>query len=314
MFRVSPLSRSWEYTQRMSTGRPERAGLRSLSMQQTSQFIPPPVLLLLSVLSVQLGAAIAKNLFPILGASGTVFVRLSFAAIILLVLARPRITGYARRDYLLLLLFGVTTAGMNTLFYASLNHLPLGVAVTIEFVGPLSVALIGSRRVTDFVWVTLATAGIILLAPIGTSSLDPLGVLLALGAGVGWAAYILLNERLGKAFSGSSGLALSMSCAAIVLIPFDITSVTPLLHNPLLLLLGAGVAVLSTVVPFSLELEALRRIPPRVFGILMSLEPAVAAFIGFVVLREAMSLRALIAMTLIILASGGVSFIHAGKE
>jgi inner membrane transporter RhtA len=265
------------------------------------------------VLSVQLGAAIAKNLFPILGSEGTVFVRIALAALIFMSISRPRLRDYTRRDYLLVVLFGVTIAAMNSLFYASISRLPLGVATTLEFIGPLGVSLVGSRRVSDLVWTALAAAGIILLAPIGGGSLDPLGVVLALLAGGGWAAYILLNARIGRVFPGGTGLALSMSVAAILLVPFSLTSVGPLAHDPVALLTGIGMAILSTVIPFSLELEALRRIPARVFGVLMSLEPVIAALIGFVVLGETIGPRAIIAMALIVLASSGVSF-TGGKD
>jgi len=310
------MSKVWSIqrvSEQMSSGAPERAVRRVGTVQAASRFIPPQVLLLLSVLSVQLGAAVAKNLFPVLGSEGTVFVRIALAALIFLSLSRPRLRNYSWRDYILVLFFGITIAAMNSLFYAAISRLPLGIATTLEFIGPLSVSLIGSRRISDLVWIALAAAGIILLAPIGTGSLDPLGVALALLAGAGWAAYILLNARIGQAFPGGSGLALSMTVAALLLVPFGATSIGHMAHDPLVLLLAIVMAVLSTVIPFSLELEALRRIPPRVFGVLMSLEPAVAALIGFVVLGETLGLRALIAMTLIIIASGGVSFISGNS-
>ncbi len=304
---------TWEPMQQMSSGTPERTVRRVGTLQVASRFIPPQVLLLLSILSVQLGAAIAKSLFPVLGSEGTVFVRIALAALILLSLSRPRLRDYTWRDYVLVLFFGITIATMNSLFYAAIHRLPLGIATTLEFIGPLSVSLIGSRRISDIVWIALASAGIILLAPIGTGSFDPLGVVLALLAGAGWAAYILLNVRIGRVFPGGSGLALSMSVAALLLVPFGATSIGHMAHDPIILLLAIVMAILSTVIPFSLELEALRRIPPRVFGVLMSLEPAVAALIGFAVLGETLGLRALIAMVLIIIASGGVSFI-GGKS
>ena len=288
----------------------QRHGARRVgSVQTATRFLPPPVLLLLSILSVQLGAAIAKSLFHLLGSGGTVFLRVGLAAIIYLLMARPRLRGYSWREYGWIVLFGLVIAGMNSLYYASIARIPLGVATTLEFIGPLGVSLAGSRRFSDVLWVALAAAGIILLVPIGGGlALDPLGVVLALLAGAGWAAYILVNVRVGRTFPGTSGLALSMSVAAIVLMPFDLGSLTPLVHNPVPLLLGLGVAVLSTVIPFALELEALRRISARAFGVLMSLEPAVAALIGFVLLAETIELRALLAMGLITVASCGVSF------
>ena len=269
--------------------------------------VPPQIVVLLAIISVQIGAAFAKGLFQAIGSSGTVFLRVSFGAIIFLLMARPRILGYKRKDYLLIVLFGLSIAIMNGSFYAAIARIPLGIAVTLEFVGPLTVSVIASRKRRDFVWIALAAVGVVLLAPIGHSTLDPLGVLLALLAGACWGGYILLNVRIGRAFVGQTGLALSMAVAALVLLPFGIWSGGTMLLNPRILLLGIGVAILSTVIPFTLELEALRRLPARVFGVLMSLEPAMATLVGFVILHELVSIRALIALTLIVVASGGVS-------
>ncbi len=269
--------------------------------------LPPHTFVLLAIISVQLGAALAKSLFQTIGSGGTVFLRVGFAAIVLLLLWRPRLHGYTRANYALAVLFGLVIAGMNAAFYAAIARLPLGIAVTVEFVGPLGVAVATSRRRLDLLWVGLAAGGIILLAPIGNAGIDPLGIGLALVAGACWAAYILLNVRVGRAFAGGTGLALSMGVAAIVLIPLGVGSAGGALLDPRILLVGGGVAVLSTVIPFSLELEALRRLPARVFGVLMSLEPAIAALIGFVVLRETTGLRALVALTFIMVASGGAS-------
>jgi inner membrane transporter RhtA len=279
-----------------------------------SASVPPPVLVISSILSVQLGAAVAKSLFQSIGSSGTVFLRMGFAALILLLFWRPRLREYRRADYLLVLLFGLTVAAMNASFYAAIARIPLGIATTLEFVGPLGVAIAASRRRRDLLWVGLAAAGVALLAPIGKSTLDPLGIVFALLAGAGWATYILLNVRIGRAFTGGNGLALSMGVAALVFSPFGVTSGGGMLLNPNILLVGVGVAVLSTVIPFSLELEALRRLPARVFGVLMSLEPAIAALIGFLVLREAIQVRGLIALTLIMAASAGVSFFQEREE
>lgn len=270
--------------------------------------LPPPLLVLLSVISVQLGAALAKSLFQMIGSEGTVFLRVGFAALVLLLMWRPRLQGYTRADYTLVVLFGLAIASMNSAFYAAIARIPLGIAVTLEFVGPLGIAVVASRRRRDLLWAGLAAGGLILLAPIGNTVIDPVGVGLALLAGICWAGYILLSARVGRTFPGGTGLALSMAIAALVLIPLGVGSGGGMLLAPRVLLVGVGVAVLSTVIPFSLELEALRRLPARVFGVLMSLEPAIAALIGFVVLREATGLRALVALTLIMVASGGVSF------
>ena len=297
----------------MSSGAQKQPVRRAGAVQVATRFLPPPLLLLLSILSVQLGAAIAKGLFHLLGPGGTVFLRVGLAAVIYMIMTRPRLRGYTLRAYCWVVLFGLVIAAMNSLYYASISRIPLGVATTLEFIGPLGVSLVGSRRPSDFLWIVLAAAGILLLVPIeGGVTLDPLGVVLALMAGAGWATYILVNVRVGQAFSGTTGLALSMSVAAIVLVPFDLGSLAPLVPDPAPLILGLGVAVLSTVIPFALELEALRRISARAFGILMSLEPAIAALVGFVLLHETIGARALFAMLLIIVASCGVSLV--GKQ
>lgn len=270
--------------------------------------LPPPVIVLLSILSVQLGAALAKSLFQSIGSGGTVFLRVSIASLVFLLWWRPQMRGYTRAHYILILVYGVAIACMNAAFYAAIARIPLGIAVTLEFVGPLGVAVATSRRRLDLLWAGLAAAGVLLLAPFGNGAIDPVGVGLALLAGGGWAAYILLNVRIGRAFSGGDGLALSMSVAALLLIPLGVASGGSTLLDWRVLLLGVGVAILSTVIPFSLELEALRRLPARVFGVLMSLEPAIATLIGFVVLKETVGLRALIALTLIMMASGGTAF------
>lgn len=307
MIEIFNLQQTWG-SPYMSSETQGHTARRVSAVQAATQFLPPPVLLLLSILSVQLGAAIAKDLFHLLGSGGTVFLRVGLAAIIYMIMARPRLRGYSWREYGWVVLFGLVIAAMNSCYYAAISRIPLGIATTLEFIGPLGVSLVSSRRLFDLLWIVLAIVGIILLMPIkGGVALDPLGVVFALMAGACWAAYILVNVRVGRAFPGTTGLALSMSVAAIVLVPFDLGSLTPLVHNPVPLLLGLGVAVLSTVIPFALELEALRRISARAFGILMSLEPAVAALIGFVMLGETIGIRGLIAMSLIIVASCGVS-------
>lgn len=304
---VFPLQAAWSNPSTSSSRQPQQASHTGLTRAVT-HLLPPPVLLFFSIFSVQLGAALAKSLFHLLGPGGTVFLRVGLAAIIYLIMARPRLRTYRWRDYGWIVLFGLVIAAMNSLYYAAIARIPLGIATTLEFIGPLGVSLASSRRFFDVLWIILAAAGILLLAPIGGGLvLDPLGVLLALLAGAGWAAYILVNVRVGRTFSGTTGLALSMSVAALVLLPFNLGSIAPLATQPAPLLLGLGVAVLSTVIPFALELEALRRISARVFGVLMSLEPAVAALMGFVLLAETIDVRALLAMGLVILASCGVS-------
>ena len=269
--------------------------------------VPPTVLVLAAVSSVQFGAALAKSLFDEVGAGGTVFLRVALAALVLGLLWRPRLGGHARRDLWLVFWFGLALAGMNLSFYASLDRIPLGVAVTFEFVGPLGVAVWGSRRALDLLWVALAAIGIVLLADFGSSDLDGVGVALALLAGAFWAAYILLSARVGRVFPGANGLALAMVVAAVVLVPVGVAD-----GGADMLALGVlgtalAVSVLSTTIPYTLEMEALRRVPEGVFGVLMSIEPGVAALAGLVVLGESLSARELVAILFVVAASAGAA-------
>jgi inner membrane transporter RhtA len=289
--------------------------------------LPPASLLLFGMITVQLGAALAKNLFGALGPAGVVFLRVGFAALALLVMWRPwralgrrgattaasEVTsapGSWRSAYLAVVLFGLVLALMNLTFYSAIARIPLGVAVTIEFVGPLGVAVAGSRRALDVLWIILAAGGIVLLAPLGVLggvALDPVGLLLALGAGALWAMYILLSARVGRAFSGGGSLAIAMAIGAVVLLPIGVAQAGSALLDPSLLLLGAGVALLSSVIPYSLELVALRRMSTSAFGVFMSLEPAIAALVGWLVLREALELRAILALALVTTAAIGAT-------
>ena len=260
-----------------------------------------------AVASVQFGAAFAKSLFDEIGAGGAVFLRVLSAAIVLALIWRPRVAGLGRRELMLALLFGLSLAGMNGAFYASLDRIPLGIAVTFEFVGPLGVAVFGSRRALDLVWVGLAAAGILLLSDFGGADLDGLGVALALVAGGFWAAYILLSVRVGQAFPGGGGLALAMLVASVLLAPIGIAEGGADLLVPWILAVGIVVGMLSSAIPYTLELEALRRLPAGVFGVLMSLEPALAATAGFVVLGEDLASREVLAILLVVAASAGAA-------
>jgi inner membrane transporter RhtA len=269
--------------------------------------IPAPWLVVAGVSSVQLGAAIAKSLFDQLTPTGLVMLRLVFGALILGLLFRPRVRDRSSRELQLALAFGLTLVTMNFCFYQAIDRIPLGIAVTLEFVGPLGVALVGSRRSSDFLWVALAAAGIALLAPGIGEGLDAVGVAFALGAGVLWAAYITLSIHVGRAFTGPTGLVLAMAVGAIVALPFGIASAGSALLEVELLAAAFAVAVLSAALPWSLELEALRRMPAHVFGVLMSLEPAIGALVGFVVLGERIGVRAVTAIALVVLASAGAA-------
>lgn len=267
--------------------------------------IPPMAQVLIGGLSVQVGAAVAKSLFAVAGSAGVVTMRLVFAAIILLLLWRPSLR-LGREALPVILGYGVVLAAMNMLFYLSLDRIPLGVAVTVEFLGPLAVALLGSRRWLDGLWALMAAAGVVLLAR-GGGDVSLVGVLFALGAGACWAGYILLGAALGNRTGGGSGLALAMAVGGLVALPIGVVDAGAALLSPTVLVAGLAVALLSSVIPYSLELEALRRIPPRVFGVLMSLEPAMAALAGLIVLREGLHPTQWVAICCVVAASVGAT-------
>lgn len=271
--------------------------------------VPAPVLVLGGVVSVQFGGALAATLVPQIGAAGSVLLRLVFATTLLMLIARPRLRGHSRRDLTTVGCFGLALGLMNFAFYAALGHLPIGVTVTIEFVGPLTLAAVLSRRPRDLVAVGAAGIGVVLISEALSLPLDELegtGILLALAAGACWAAYIVFSGRTGAAFPQLEGLALAMLVATVVILPFGLWDVAR--HGTgawtgQVLLLGLGIAVLSSVLPYSLELFALRRLAPAVFGILLSLEPAVAAIAGLLVLGQRLDPVQLLGMALVVLAS-----------
>ena len=261
-------------------------------------------LVLGGILSVQIGAAFATGLFDDVGPGGTVFLRIAFAAVILMALWRPtmRISGADRRGVIWL---GLVLAAMNLSFYLSLDRIPLGIAVTLEFIGPLGVTVLRSGRRKDLAWAGLAAVGLVLLSPGPGSDLDVLGCGLALFAGLMWGAYILLTERVGQAFADGGGLAIAMSVAAVAVIPAGIIDGGTDLLDWRILLAGLAVAVLSSALPYSFEMEALRRLPAGTFGVLMSLEPAVAATVGWIGLGQGLEARELVAIALVLAASAG---------
>lgn len=267
--------------------------------------IPPTALVLLGIFSAQLGSALATRLFGAVGSFGAVALRLFFASTVLLLFWRPSLR-LDRRTRLVVLGYGAVLGSMNLCFYQSLARIPLGIAVTTEFLGPLTVALAGSRRWLDSLWAVLAGGGVILLTQ-GGGRIDLVGVLFALAAGTFWGLYILMGAALGRHTSEGDGLALGMAIAALVTVPFGVAASGTALLRPWVLAVGLGVALLSSVLPYTLDLEALRRIPPRVFGILMSLEPAVAAGIGLVVLGEALGWSQWLAVVCVVAASVGAT-------
>jgi inner membrane transporter RhtA len=265
----------------------------------------PVTLVLGAIGSVQLGAAFAFNLFDDIGPAGTVFLRVAFAAVVLMAIARPAVRGHAASPVRDVVLFGAALALMNLAFYEALDRIPLGVGVTFEFVGPLGVAIATSHRRIDLLWAVLAAGGIVLLSGGIGGDLDALGVALALTAGAFWAAYILLSQRVGRAFPRADGLALALVVSTAILVVPGIAVGGAALLDPALLAAGFAVAMLSSAIPYSLELEALRHLPTSTFGVLMSLEPGVAAMIGFVVLDQGLELREVVAIAMVVAASAG---------
>jgi inner membrane transporter RhtA len=265
-------------------------------------------LVLGAVISVQFGAALAATLFDDVGAVAVVFLRLTFAALMLLLLWRPTLRGHSKADLRVAAVFGLTLAAMNVSFYTAIDRIPLGVAVTFEFIGPLGVAVAASRSAVDLAWVGIAAGGIALLSGGIGGDLDPVGVVLALLAGGFWAAYILLSVRIGRLFPGGGGLAVALALAALVVAPAGIAEGGGALLSPLPLLVGAAVALLSTAIPSSFEIESLRRMPAGVFGVLMSLEPAVAALAGLAVLSQSLEWAEVLAIGLVVLASAGAAW------
>jgi inner membrane transporter RhtA len=256
--------------------------------------------------SVQFGAALANKLFADAGPGGVVFLRLLLSAVILLAVARPTLRNRSRSDRLAAIAFGLVLGAMNWSFYEALNRLPLGVAVTIEFTGPLAVAIAGSRRLLDAVWVVLAGGGVVLLASRGShQGVHPLGVVLALVAAVCWALYILLSQRVGAVFARLDGLAIALGVGTLVVIPAGIIQGGSALVEPHVIFGGLGIALLSSLIPYSLELIALRRLSAYAFGLLMSLEPAVAALAGVLVLGQSLTAVLTVAVVMVVAASVG---------
>ncbi|MEU1371047.1 EamA family transporter [Streptomyces sp. NPDC005803] len=267
--------------------------------------LAPVALVVAGGLSVQFGSAIAVLLMPKAGALGVVTLRLAAAALVLLVVCRPKMHGHSRADWGTVVAFGLAMGGMNTLFYQAADRIPLGAAVTLEVLGPLALSVFASRRLVNVVWAALALGGVVLLSGGGFDRLDPAGAAYALGAGAMWAAYIVFSARTGRRFPQADGLALAMVVAAVLSLPLGIMESGSKLLVPSTLGLGAAVALLSSVLPYTLELIALRRMPAPTFAILMSLEPAIAATAGFLILDQALTTTDALAIALVIGASMG---------
>lgn len=266
----------------------------------------PVVILLVAMVSIQGGASLAKSLFPLVGAPGVTALRLALGTLILAVIFKPWRLRFTREQRLPLLFYGLTLGGMNYMFYLSIQTIPLGVAVALEFTGPLAVALFSSRRPVDFIWVILAVLGLWYLLPLGNSvsHVDLTGAALALGAGACWAIYILTGQRAG-AEHGPATVAFGSLIAAVIFVPIGALQAGELLWHWSILPLGFAIAILSTALPYSLEMVALTRLPTRTFGTLMSMEPAMAALSGMIFLGETLSLQQVLALMAIIIASMG---------
>ena len=288
---------------RTNGGEPERSAGATGRLGR----IPAPALVLVGIASVQTGSAVARTLFDELGVAGTALWRLVLASLILLAILRPPVRSWTRQSWRAAALLGAAMAGMNLVFYLSLSTVPLGVAVTVEFMGPLLLALVQTRRVVDFFWAFLAGAGVLLLGLDTTSDIPLTGLLLAFLAGVFWAAYILASAHVGQVLPGVDGLAVALAIAALVALPFGASGATGVLDDPALLLAAVSVAVLSSVIPYGLELTALRRLPTRVFGVLMSLQPAAAAIAGRIVLAQELGRREIVALVMVSFASAGIT-------
>ncbi len=262
-------------------------------------------LVLAGALSVHSGSAVAASLFGRAGVWAVVAMRLAVGALVLLAVCRPAVRGRSRADWALVAAFGAALAGMNTVFYAAIGRIPLGTAVTLEVLGPLALSVVAARRASAWLWAGLALAGVALLGRDGFDRLDPVGVLLALVAGALWAAYIVLSAHTGSRFPRADGLALAMGVAALLTLPLGVAGAGPALLDPVVLGLGAAVALLSSVLPYTLELFALRTLPTATFAVLMSLGPAIAACAGLVILGQEMTWSDALATTLVIAASIG---------
>ncbi|MFF3552588.1 EamA family transporter [Streptomyces tsukubensis] len=280
----------------------------------------PVGLVVAGALSVQFGAAVAVLLMDEVGPTGVVTLRLVLAALVMFAVCRPRLRGHSRADWGTVIAFGLAMGGMNILFYQAVDRIPLGPAVTLEVLGPLALSVIVSRRLVNLVWAALALAGVFLLSGMfpglgggGVDGLDPVGAAYALGAGAMWAAYIVFSARTGRRFPQADGLALAFGVAAVLSLPFGIAGAGTLLADPVVIGLGLAVALMSSVLPYTLELLALRRLPASTFAVMMSLEPAVACLAGFLVLRQALSVTDALAIALVIAASVGAVRTQTGR-
>ncbi|HDS6851211.1 threonine/homoserine exporter RhtA [Enterobacter sp. V87_3] len=276
------------------------------ALSRTSSVWMPVAVILIAMMSIQSGASLAKSLFPIVGAPGVTALRIALGTLILVVIFKPWRLRFKKEQRLPLLYYGLSLGAMNYMFYLSIQTIPLGIAVALEFTGPLAVALFSSRRPVDFIWVVLAVLGLWFLLPLGqnVSQIDLTGAALALGAGACWAVYILSGQRAGEEH-GPATVALGSLIAAIIFVPLGMAQATESIWQWSVMPIGLAVAILSTALPYSLEMIALTRLPTRIFGTLMSMEPALAAISGMIFLGETLTFTQTLALCSIIAASMG---------
>lgn len=276
----------------------------------------PAVLMVLgSCTSLQFGAGLATQLFGPLGPTGVTTLRLGLAAVMLLAVTRPRVRSWTRRQWTAVIAFGLSLAGMNGMFYEAIARIPLGPAVAIEFLGPLGLAAVLSRKLKDFAWIALALAGVMMLGfDDGGGSLDPVGVAFVLGAGFFWALYILASERVGGAVDGAGGLAVALVVGTIALLPLGAPGAWKGVTNGHHFLLAAGTALLASVIPYGLELSALRRLPKAVFGVLLALEPVIAALAGWLLLDQGFGVMRALAVVFVVIAGAGSAITASRRD
>jgi len=267
--------------------------------------LPPVQAVLLAIISVQCGAAIAKTLFPAIGAAGTASIRIGVSAIILLLAYRPNLKAITTAQWKVVIPYGLSLGAMNLIFYFAIERIPIGLAVTLEFIGPLLLAIVGSKRLLDYCWVVLAAIGILLIAPWTNERLDTLGVVFALIAGGLWACYIVFGGKISKIMNEGTAVSTGMLLAAILVLPFGVFENGLANLTPRLFGMGVALALLSSAIPFTLEMKALGKLPSRTFSILMSLEPAAASICAFIFLNENLSFYEILAVVCVVVASAG---------
>lgn len=282
-------------------------------MEKRKLTLPPLPAVVGSILSVQIGAAVAKGMFPVLGAAGTTTIRIGLSALILIAVNRPKFRKLSKIQWNAVISYGICLGIMNGIYYLALSRIPLGIAVTLEFIGPLILAVIGSKRKIEFLWVLLAAAGIALITPWNGKGIDLFGAAMALLAGLFWAGYIVLGQRTTAVLEGPQAVTIGMIFATLVILPFGIGGGGLANFTTAMILPGLALALFSSAIPFSLEIYALKHIPAKTFSILMSLEPAVAAICGVIFLKEFLSFSQWMAVALVVIASTGAT-LTKGKE